>query len=970
MRPLPVPSTRPMQHQRARFADAKNGRDENDGSERSPWRTIGHAIKQFVPGDTLYLRDGVYYETPRIARIARADAPITIRSYPNELAVIDGGLREFFENPKNAWQPIAGNVPDYFRSIRSYPNARYMLGWFADSMVALSTYQHRIDIEETQRGHFINEKGQPYPLPIYLGPGLWYDVDSGHIHARLTHTNYDIEYPGVADYQGVRDPREIPIVISPFDAVPLLIDGAEHLILQDLVIRGAGENTVVMRDAQYVTFDNVVVYCGTYGLRSKSSGPVKFVHSALRGSIPPWFVHAAGSLRNIPSGRKLDDPEAGRNTTHRDVTRLNTHVIAAIEGRTEEMIDYAFPGNHHWEIAYSDFTDGFDGIHFGGECIKFHHNRIDRFFDDSIYLTPLTPQYLDQMHVYQNLFIRCLLPIGFGGLSDPGASPIFIYRNVIDMRTKLPSSHGKWYSNVPFVGHFRSVEAFQFGALNVYHNTIITRANPQIGGTSTQDVRRPYAPGTLAFTKKNWPRRVFNNLFVYLQGMIPPHEQTMSKPDEDVQIDGNVHVDLIDPAGGAAKLDAYRKSEFFAKTRGKYAPGWEAGARVGDAKFARFDANEWAINDYRPREGSAVANAGVKLPESWPDPLKSSDAGALPIGGEPMRVGRDGLAVPEGDVAALYTWLEKSAPYPALPYSRERLGESGSRKTTPPPASPPSTRERSDSLDHLKQHGWCRIDSVLDADQIDRSFYDAYRILATCGVIAPGYIHNGTWQTRALELAADVVNPDRTDGILDEQFYIRPAYINDIQSFVPALIDQRIGAVVEATLGKDARVTFTTLLVSESGTQRGPWHAGGPFNPDYAAHYPSPYRDAKPHLTLHVLSNDFTAENGGILIAPQSHRRDTNPGYLPREKRFAREAGEAFITGRAGSVIIADSRLWQAVAPNPSDFPRASVVVEMSPAKESLPTNLAGARLPKMSAALFDRLPPVAQKLFRDWVSR
>jgi len=64
-----------------------------------------------------------------------------------------------------------------------------------------------------------------------------------------------------------------------------------------------------------------------------------------------------------------------------------------------------------------------------------------------------------------------------------------------------------------------------------------------------------------------------------------------------------VHCDLIDPTGSVAKLDAYRRSDFYGKTRAKYAPGWEANARVGDAKFARFDANEWAVNDYRPHEG-------------------------------------------------------------------------------------------------------------------------------------------------------------------------------------------------------------------------------------------------------------------------------------------------------------------------------------------------------------------------------
>jgi hypothetical protein len=640
---------------RALFADARNGRDENTGSERAPWKTIAHALEQLAAGDTLYLRGGVYYENVRIARVGNAGAPITIRSHPGELAVIDGGLREFAESPRTAWEKVDGAVPDYFRSTRPYRNQRNMLGYFADSMVPLLTYQQRVDIEEPSRVHIEQKRGEPFPLPVYLGPGIWHDPQTGHIFARLTHTDYQFNYPGAADYRGVRDPREVGLVISPYGSLPMLLEGAQHVTLQDLVIRGGGENTVKLRDSQYITFDNVVVYCGTYGLRSRSSGPVKFLHSALRGGVAPWFVHAAGCLRNIPGPRTLRDPESGKHTAGRDVTRLNTHVLAALEGRTEEMVDYAFPGNHHWEFAYSDFTDGFDGIHFGGECIQFHHNRVDRFFDDSIYLTPLTPRYLDQVHVYQNLFTRCLLPIGFGGLSEPGG-PIYIYRNVIDCRVGLHASHGKRFRNVPFVGHFRNVDAFNFGHIFIYHNTIISRMSPRIGQSLTQDVRRPYALTTLAFTKRDWSRRVFNNLLVYLEGMVPPDARTMPRLDEDVQVDGTVHFDLVNSAASAAKLERYRQSAHFAQSKAKYAPGWEANARVGDPRFTRFNANEWAVNDYRIQPGSAAAGAGVPLPTDWEDPLRPQDgsrpdAGALPLNAEPMRVGRSEKA---GD------WLERA----------------------------------------------------------------------------------------------------------------------------------------------------------------------------------------------------------------------------------------------------------------------------------------------------------------------
>src|ERR1043166_8141200 len=91
MRPLPTPSSRPMGKGEARFVDAARGRDENAGSESAPWKTVMQGIERVPAGGTLYLRAGVYYENVRVGRVARADASITIRSYPGELAVIDGG---------------------------------------------------------------------------------------------------------------------------------------------------------------------------------------------------------------------------------------------------------------------------------------------------------------------------------------------------------------------------------------------------------------------------------------------------------------------------------------------------------------------------------------------------------------------------------------------------------------------------------------------------------------------------------------------------------------------------------------------------------------------------------------------------------------------------------------------------------------------------------------------------------------
>ncbi len=106
-RPLLAASDRPLAPGVALYVDPVRGQDAQDGSADKPWRTINNALKRVQPGDTLYLRGGVYYENVYCAVAGRQDAPITLRSYPGELAVIDGGLK-----------------------------AKYPAGWEASSIVA------------------------------------------------------------------------------------------------------------------------------------------------------------------------------------------------------------------------------------------------------------------------------------------------------------------------------------------------------------------------------------------------------------------------------------------------------------------------------------------------------------------------------------------------------------------------------------------------------------------------------------------------------------------------------------------------------------------------------------------------------------------------------------------------------------------------------------------------------------------
>src|ERR1700760_4417163 len=80
----PGPGERPLASGPAYFVDAAKGDDHNEGSEKSPFKTIQQAFSRLQPGDTLYLRSGTYYEPMYVALRGTAEKPITIRSYRGE----------------------------------------------------------------------------------------------------------------------------------------------------------------------------------------------------------------------------------------------------------------------------------------------------------------------------------------------------------------------------------------------------------------------------------------------------------------------------------------------------------------------------------------------------------------------------------------------------------------------------------------------------------------------------------------------------------------------------------------------------------------------------------------------------------------------------------------------------------------------------------------------------------------------
>ena len=209
--------------------------------------------------------------------------------------------------------------------------------------------------------------------------------------------------------------------------------------------------------------------------------------------------------------------------------------------------------------------------------------------------------------------------------------------------------------------------------------------------------------------------------------------------------------------------------------------------------------------------------------------------------------------------------------------------------------------------------------------------------------------------------------------------------INEVQSFAPYLADRRVLDIVEAFFGAWARISCTDCVANMPGNARGYWHADWPYNQTNASHIPAPYPDAVLHLSTIWMLTPFSAETGGTLVVPGSHRWPRNPaaGDMPEVDNEAVYPTERHVEGPAGSALVYDSRLWHAVAANRSDQPRVALIVRYAPWWLNLNPTLVGRpehqamvvetggknyEMEPLDREVFERLPGEVQPLYRHWV--
>ena len=580
----------------------------------------------------------MYYEKASLSRSGTEEAPITIRSYPGELAIIDGGLREFAESPATAWQPFADGAPGEYVSTKTYTDNRLVphqflpaawepmwgkederplaLGNFADSMVPLHGYR----IVEDLRGEnefWLGGKNEMKDTGIYAGPGLWFNRETGRIHIRLAH--HKLAGLGASAYCGETDPRKLPLVVAVgFGEDVLRVNGVRHVRVQDVVLRGAtGSPLVHVYGSENIELDHVTLYGGFPALLLNASQNIRVAHCGFRGLAAPWISRAHMKYRGTAS--------------YQIVLQNNQPSIKNVE------------------FAHCEFTDDHDFAFLRyAYDLKFHHNYVDNFNDDGLECGPKLRNHT--LYIYQNRIGRCLIPLTQHEIEkdespidhDP-ATGVFIFRNVFDMR-------GGTYKGPPTAadetGAFLHGEGHMVGdhggpvwpVMHYYHNTALRE---------TPVFRDYYLFGMGAQGLKNNERDVFNNIFVQMD-RIPGVGFVGMKEPAQVREGGNLLWGVVQgPQLAAEHFTKFRKSPLFELSRQVYPAGWTQHDLVADPQFVSLE-NDWSKPaDLRLKSTSPAINQGQPIPNTWPDPLRTADPekpdlGAFPLGVEPWGIGIDG----------------------------------------------------------------------------------------------------------------------------------------------------------------------------------------------------------------------------------------------------------------------------------------------------------------------------------------
>jgi len=663
-RPLPTPFDRPLGDGPHYFVDGKAGDDAAPGTKEKPWRTIAFGVTKLTPGDTLVVRGGVYHEHISATLVGTQAKPITIRSAPNELAIIDGGLKEFLYDHATAWEPCPaseGGVPGEYRSTKTYAGLEQtegdlqvsLLGNFADSLTPLHGYWNRGDLQSDNPYFNLNEELEEFEAKKTVAPPV-----------ALPEVNFEKGTPAkksAAD--DLLSPKKPVPAKAPAVAVLAKPDKREvgktgkskhvycgpgiwydretgriHCRLAHTKLPGLGDDNYRGETDPRKTPLVIAPYSSGSVVKLTRSKHVKLQDLVMRGARLP-VLHLDGGhdlevdglhLYGGQSPIKVEDVENFHmaHTACRGLaapwTFRGSLKYRSIESRLFTSGGWAPTGadGRSYDIGYCEFTDSVDGIFVGNVAhVYLHDNLIENISDDGVFLTAATGYDGDTPGgltvVNGNRFARVLTAFAFGVgharqkiVVDPVppakwgdkqlGGGVVIYQNVFDFRRPV---HYYWPT-----GPDAPQEISSRGRFAGDHGTPGWEKMDIFNNTFIAGDPPRYEYGTDGLSKgmaSGTKRRVVNNLIYQLNGM---PGQTLPEGNPTFECRHN----LFWSANEGLLFSNEEWCEKFRKSpqQAKY-PNWTKGDLFGDPKFESISADWRKPVDLRLKKGSPAIDAGL-----------------------------------------------------------------------------------------------------------------------------------------------------------------------------------------------------------------------------------------------------------------------------------------------------------------------------------------------------------------------